>query len=308
MNYKGKYLIVAGTNKAGTTSLYNYLSYHQQIIPAAKKQTDYFLHPAYPLIKSSKKTKVKSFLQHFQLDSLDNKNNYLMDVSPDYMYDKSVIDSIKSELDANHIKLLFILRDPIERLISWFQYGKQIGELNQEVNFEEYLALQEEKLENHITYCAQKTGKYAEFIQPFFDNFPRENIHICFFETLKNEPSLLMNELCDFLKINSEVYKNYNFTISNKTVKVKSKYFNNLYKHVRGTVVNSLEKYPKIFNLVKKPGQQVTKLYKKLNTETKSGFQLSKEQEKKLIDYYEADVKKIEKLIEHKTPWTRFNA
>jgi len=44
-----EFLIIGGTSKAGTTSLYTYLADHPQICPSALKETRFFLDSDYPL-------------------------------------------------------------------------------------------------------------------------------------------------------------------------------------------------------------------------------------------------------------------
>ena len=45
----GRYLIIGGTTKAGTTSLHAYLSDHPQVCASSIKETRFFLDRDYPL-------------------------------------------------------------------------------------------------------------------------------------------------------------------------------------------------------------------------------------------------------------------
>ena len=44
-----EYLIIGGSTKCATTSLFNYLGDHPEICPAIYKETRFFLNPEYPV-------------------------------------------------------------------------------------------------------------------------------------------------------------------------------------------------------------------------------------------------------------------
>ena len=63
-----------------------------------------------------------------------------LDSTPDYLYSTGTPDKIKEYL--NNYKIIFILRNPVDRIISWYRYAKQVGGILEEMNFQEYVTQQ----------------------------------------------------------------------------------------------------------------------------------------------------------------------
>jgi len=117
-NRLGKYLFhqpnffLIGAMKSGTTSLYQYLSYHSLIKGPTIKEPCYY---SYNYSKG-----LFWYLSKFPLRWPYGKNRLFFDPSPVYLHDPLAPERIcKDYPDA---KLIIILRDPIERAISHYNY------------------------------------------------------------------------------------------------------------------------------------------------------------------------------------------
>lgn len=303
--YEGKYLIAVGTNKAGTTSLFNYLSYHDSILTTNQKQLNYFLSPDYQLAKKTQ-AKKDSFIEYFEgVEHLEKK--YLLDVSPDYMYDTSFLKSLKKEIDISRVKVIFILRNPINRLKSWYKYGKQIDILQDDISLSEYLDGQEEELNHHMAFCAKKTGIYIEFIKPFFEAFNSDQIYIGYFEELRDSPLQFMKSLMRFLDLPDKKYYDYKFEKHNQSVELKKGKVYNLYSRLRTLVISLTEKSPLLKTIIDKPGKWVAKTFKNNMGTTPKLQELKKQELQELIAYFASSVKDLELLTNKKVPWKEFN-
>ena len=91
-------------------------------------------------------------------------------------------------------KLLFILRNPVDRAYSHYWHEVRYG--YERLSFEEALAAEPERLtggfeaRRHYSYLDR--GRYAVQVQRFFDHFPRQQIMVALQDELAvDQPSLL---------------------------------------------------------------------------------------------------------------------
>ena len=107
--------------------------------------------------------------------------------TPDYLYCAKARERIAASLP--HAKLVFSLREPISRLISWYRFAKQIGKLPQTLSFDAYVDLlftagQQE--EQYLQTLQQ--GCYTIYLEPYFNLYGSARIHILFYEELAVQP------------------------------------------------------------------------------------------------------------------------
>ena len=145
-------LIIGGVFKAGTTSLFTYLSQHPSIGVSSKKELGYFV----PLQFGKKPEGIEEYTKYFShLDAL--KFNYIMEASPGYLFGgKNTAQYMKENLPD--FKIIFILRDPGERLISFYKYLN--GYLH---SYEDLLSEEQREFIGNMTFESyiEKSYQYA---------------------------------------------------------------------------------------------------------------------------------------------------
>src|SRR6266513_2759700 len=96
-NYK--FLIIGGTSKAGTTSVFNYLTNHPQIC-SFTKETRFFLDTDYPLPsdKRYEKNGPEAYLSFFESGGYQPSENWRLEATPDYLYSPSTAHAIRKTL------------------------------------------------------------------------------------------------------------------------------------------------------------------------------------------------------------------
>jgi hypothetical protein len=301
-----KYLIIAGTSKAGTTSLFNYLGSHPNIQPAIIKQTYFFLDK-----EMQNRLHLNSLYKYedglSQFDNFFNKPNsekYLLESSPDYLYASGTPYRLKKYFQDKEGKILFILRDPVSRLVSFFHFGKQQGLIPEEMKFKDYYFKSKHYTEG-INTCllAYKTGFYAEYLSEYFNVIGRKNIHVLFFEDLKKNPQKFMVDLSRILKIEPEFYNNYKFAIKNETIKIKNKklrdiylkfreiYIHNFYRSKIGIVVGDILR------------NTVSQMYRAINFEPLKKTEIESEILNQIRDDYKEENQRLEECLNQKIPW-----
>jgi hypothetical protein len=227
-----------------------------------------------------------------------------LDVTPDYLYSGKTPDRIKQSL--SDVKLVFSLRNPIDRLISWYRFSIQNHFISKDMTFKQYVRCQTdtEGQNNRAQHqLALVQGRYYRYLKKYYDIFDN-NILIIFFEQLKENPVVVIKKICNFSGINEDFYNDYAFKIHNPTYNIRYPLLNRIYKEVSFHLRKTFFKMDNIRNLFKNIKTNLDSIYFRINTEQNSkNIAIDDETMKFLKDYYREDIKKLEDLTGMKTDW-----
>ncbi len=222
-------LVIAGVVKAGTTSVYSYLSLHPDICCSTVKETCYFSYYRYGQWDSRYKNSDDPFEQYRQYFSHSEKQKYVMEATPGYFEGgEKVAKAIKNTL-GDEVKIIIILREPISRLISFFKYKKSMLELDKELSLAEYLrqceafSPEERVKKENDTYWGIEGGFYANYLEDWLNVFGK-SVYITFFDELKKDPKLFLSKICTWLEIDPTVFESKELGVENKSLDYKNKY------------------------------------------------------------------------------------
>lgn len=224
-------VVIAGVNKAGTTSLFTYLISHPDVCGSIDKETCYFL----PIRYGQQPEPLEKY--EWQFSKCDDKKINL-EATPGYFYGgKDLAQYMKTCL--GNPKVIIIFRDPVYRLISFYNRKKQIL-INDLPTLWDYIKACENmppeklKLEENNLYTGVECGFYSDFVQDWFDVFG-DNLKIMFFDDLRDTKSFL-KDVCKFIDIDGSFYEKFQFTVENKSVNYKNKILHNiaLFSHQSG--------------------------------------------------------------------------
>ena len=304
-----QYLIVGGTTKAATTSLFVYLADHPAICGATYKETRFFLDSDYPL--PSKYRYSGDVEVYNQLFSECEGNQMRLESKPDYLYCPSARERIVRFLP--HAKLIFSLREPISRLISWYRFAKQTDKLPQTLSFDGYFeslfdviaskppkeaTVQEvaDPAENIVREQYMQTleqGCYAAYLKRYFERFGRERIHTVFYEDLVAQPSESLVHLCHFAGVDADFYKDYTFKVTNRTEAMRNSELHRKYRSFRFQVRRWTHNKPLIHQSLRIMRRAIEPLYLRLNTRPDENVSVSGNTHNRLVDYYKQDVREL---------------
>lgn len=303
------YLIIGGTTKAATTSLFTYLADHPAVCAATYKETRFFLSRDYPLPSKYRyrEDQQGGDVETYNLLFSDTDETLLrMESTPDYLYCADARERIATSLP--YAKLVFSLREPISRLISWYRFARQIGKLSQTLSFDGYVgslfaALNNDKntAEQHLQTLQQ--GCYTIYLKHYFDRFGPERIQILFYEELAARPADTMTELCHFAGIDAGFYSDYGFKVTNRTQQMRNSELHRKYRDFRFRLRQWTHNKPIIHIPLRTIRRTIEPLYLRLNTQTDEKIQMSEETRHRLIDYYTPDVQVLGELIGKPIPW-----
>lgn len=189
--------LVIGAQKSGTTALYEMLKKHSEIDMSHKKEIHFFDNDLHFAEESGVDyTKYNSKLPDFSKDKIRGE------ITPIYMYWEPSAQRIK---DYNpNIKLIAILRNPIERAYSHWQMEKSRGKEN--LAFEQALKQEKNRLacthpQQHRVYSYTDRGFYSKQIERLNQLFSADQVLYIRYEDFLQSPDLVFRNICKFLGV-----------------------------------------------------------------------------------------------------------
>lgn len=209
MNRKLDFLII-GAQKAGTTSLYDWISQHPDIY-APQHLKDY------PFFRSDKLYFKGEYFLHSKFGKVSH-NKIVGGGSVQYIFFKKVPERIYHY--NRHIKLILMIRDPVARAISAYRYAKERGlenrpfteVINYEIKYGDK-AYTDYSEANQKFYLSR--GLYYKQIEKYLRLFNKDQLLIIPFKDLINNKKKVTKQVFQFLNV--YLYDGINFQKKNET-------------------------------------------------------------------------------------------
>jgi hypothetical protein len=202
--------VIIGAAKAGTTSLYGWLTEHPSVAAASQKEVHFFDYNHYQ--------GVDWYRRHFPLESereaFANEHGHQFltgEASPSYISHHWAPQRLATLLPQ--ARLIVMLRNPVDRAYSQFQMSRREGEEELE-SFAEAVAIEDRRLDGERAragasphYNSWPIGcwsylmrsRYAEQLERWFALFPREQFHFLTLEQMAQDPQLALDGVHRFL-------------------------------------------------------------------------------------------------------------
>jgi hypothetical protein len=215
--------IIAGVNKAGTTSLFVALSTHPDVAPSSIKETGYFLPARYgaPLAPAS--------VWHGYFADAGDRPVHL-EATPSYFYGaERVAAALCDRLVNPHALVVF--REPVSRAISFFVYQKARLRLPADYPIEEYLTTADRLGPDDFLdpenekYMAFQGGCYADYLPAWIDTLGRERVHVIDFQRLVDDQVGTLRTTATALGLDPARFPADALSSENRTTGFKSKSF-----------------------------------------------------------------------------------
>lgn len=226
------YIIIGGSTKCATTSLFAYLAAHPQVSSSQIKESRFFWEGDYNLKKEG--VNLSDGIDNYDSIFKDKEGAlYRLEATPDYLYSSKSADLIRDNL--KEVRLIFIFRDRIQRIVSWFKFSKQLNLINAQTSIDEYILTQLKSAANNPSQHmrAVEQGRYATYLKKYIDVFGKEKIKIIRYEDISLNPQAVLVDIANYLNIDGAFYKSYNFKILNQSVNVKDVEKFNKYRTIR---------------------------------------------------------------------------
>ncbi|MDB9526430.1 sulfotransferase [Oscillatoria sp. CS-180] len=202
--------LIIGAQKAGTTALARHMSRHPQIFVSEIKEPGFFdFEGESPKFAGPRDLELYShiitdFKAYQQLFSNVSDEVAIGEATTWYLYSTKAPERIYHYLP--NVKLIVILRDPVERAYSAFMHAIR-DERETISDFELALQREEERCANNWEYLWRYTqmGFYSVQLERYFNLFGQDQIRIYLYEDLKNETSKLLSNICEFLEVDDSI-------------------------------------------------------------------------------------------------------
>jgi hypothetical protein len=251
MKKKPGFLII-GTMKGGTTALYHFITLHPDIEKANLKEIHFF--------SLNYHKGVQWYLSHFP----ENTDKLTGEASPTYFHvaNTSLVPKLIRSFNPE-MKLLLIIRDPVERAVSHYQHfvkrmkQSEILEYSANEFFNLPLANAFSELDNLGFYLNQALSFSLYFRNYLYYEsvFGRENIHIVNNQNLLNEPFQTMQNVYNFLDVEPITHNRFKDEVYSLGTKVPDLLDRETYEKLAGLF------YPDYYRFCDKVGIEYQELY-----------------------------------------------
>ena len=198
--------VIVGAQKSGTSSLHRYFCQHPSLLPAKIKEVHFFnggLDPDWDKFTSGEAL----YRSYFPLRGTVRQYDALcFEASPDYLFNPIAIQRMRELMPE--VKIIVLLRDPVERAISHYFHERRRGRETEEMG--RAFALEDERLsrsirerdfkDSHFINLSYKSrGLYAEQVRRLFEHYPREQVKVFEAEEFFEDPKSVMSNILEFL-------------------------------------------------------------------------------------------------------------
>jgi hypothetical protein len=207
--------IIIGAQKAGTTSLFEYLRQHPEISLPFDKEAPFFSHEAAyargwadhlgkAFASADPDTKWGKATPQYMVGGLWEQPN-----SPSGdAYDEHTV-PLRIHERLPHVRLIAILRDPVERARSHHRmsFMNEIEKQPFEQAIDDRLqpdALAEARREPRELTGYVTWGEYGRILAAYYDAFSSEQILVLFTEDLERDPEGLLRRIYDFVGVRDD--------------------------------------------------------------------------------------------------------
>ena len=263
-----KFLIIGGTFKSGTSSLFTYLNQVDSINGSRIKETGFFVPARY-------NKEIAPLAEYLKFFTNQEKANYLMEASPGYLYGGKNIATKVKELLGEGTRMIFLIREPVERFISFYKMlSEQNLSYDNNVVANKNMTLRQyfeacKKFDDHspdevdFIHHGLKDGCYAPFLKEWYDCFNDDQIRIVDFSEFTVNPEKIVGQLGEWLNITHDQLDHISYRPVNRFRSHKS-------GALKKVAMKMNQKFESFFRRNEKLKRRLVKLYEKINTKEKA--------------------------------------
>lgn len=198
--------LVPGVSRAGTTTLHDYLSDHDDIFMPAEKELRFF----------DRDENYNRGIEYYESQfSGHDGETAVGESSPPYWYRGITFDEDRNydfDLDDDpptriheaypDLKIIFTLRNPVSRAYS--QYWKNVRQGRERVYpFSEAIEAEIEGDRSHrdTAMCWFYKNQYSKHLQRWFELYDENQILVLIFEEWIRDPPAALNRICEFIGV-----------------------------------------------------------------------------------------------------------
>ncbi|HEY8533522.1 MAG TPA: sulfotransferase domain-containing protein [Micromonospora sp.] len=207
--------LIIGTKRGGTTSLWNYLLQHPlvpRLFPAWNTKSTHYFEENWARGLAWYRSHFPTERQRAELEKRHGGPVRVGEASPLYMFDPRAPQRVYELMP--HVRLIVLLRDPVERAYSHWKERRTEGK--EPLEFAEALAREEERIkgewdrmmadpyyfsEPYDWYTYRARGRYIEHLEPWLERFDRSQFLFLASEDLYRDPRATYARVLEFLEL-----------------------------------------------------------------------------------------------------------
>ena len=202
--------VILGSTKAGSSSLYSFISAHPHVVPASRKEVEYFSNPRNLMLgRLWYGRRFPSALYRYRLSKRSGFDVVSGEATPSYLFNTDVPGKMRRLLpDA---KLIVIMRNPVDRAYS--EYQMRIRERRESLSFEDAIKAEEKRvcrekentdsdpefLFHRRKYSYLGKGRYADHLANWFEHYDRNRFLILITEEMGADRQGVLDRVFGFL-------------------------------------------------------------------------------------------------------------
>jgi hypothetical protein len=288
--------LIVGAARSGTTSLYHYLGQHPDIFFSETKEPCFLAYARGMYNGEIHRHAVTDLDNYLKLFEPGASSKWRGEASAIYLHlHNEVISNIQYYIpDHNDLRIIMILRNPIERAFS--QYMRNVRNIRENLSFEEAIEKEAERKSKGFNsdYLYIERGFYYEQVKTYLDKF--KHVKVILYDDFSKDSLQVIDSVLEFLQLkrNFEIDNTVNYDKSGEPK------FRSLIKFRRGLINrnNPVKSIAKTFvpkPIRKKVAEQFTNFVYDVSLEKKS---ISKDTYLELLNIYKNDVKNLGALID----------
>jgi hypothetical protein len=213
--------LIVGAARSGTTTLYNHLKDHPDVyLPVNKRPEPHFF------LKAAEYTQGLAYYEQRYFSACRNQKA-VGEASTSYLFGPDVPKRIRSSLPD--VKLICILRDPVERAFSSYWHTIKSG--LETLSFDEAIVREARRkgetagtaLEEIAPFAYAERGLYYRQLSRWLSEFPRSQMKIVIFDDFVADPIKILREVAGFLDVLPDGLPKRGVEMENKSVPAEAR-------------------------------------------------------------------------------------
>jgi len=218
--------IIGGAPRCGTTYLADRMSQHPQICMSAAKEPWYFVvapepKGAFRLLRLRTRGYHHRGPRWYESQFAHCRPGQLLgEASVGYLHHEESAEMIKAA--APDVKLVFMLREPVDRIISQYLFDLRYWRLP---SLEQMIHTNDDRLTRLIDASC-----YARHLERFYATFPRERIEVLFLEDLQRDAAAVIAAAFGFVGADASFEPSRISSLTNETRLSRSRFVAQLFR------------------------------------------------------------------------------
>jgi len=189
--------LICGAPKAGTTALHWYLSEHPDVVMSAPKEAWFFCYDP----RGAGRDKYSNGLQWYSETFFDGDGSEQVVGESTPLYMSYPLSPKRIKINLPEAKLLFVLRDPVDRAYSQYLRHVNRGVVSPRTSFGNWMRSTKKWDMREEGVPEIKRGLYHEQLLRYEEHFEAEQMKVILYERFRDEQEQVLREVCKFIGV-----------------------------------------------------------------------------------------------------------